>query len=320
MDVRTQDAVATTDAAAVDGPATHEGGAPRDGDTLDGAELPDAGAQQDAEPLDVGLPDTGIHPIGGPCTNDTQCASGRCFSQQITQYAPSQGYCTKLCGDDSECGADAFCSGPFDASAPNSRLCLHTCTSTGGCPYGYQACSTRRISGLVLFQPACYTANVEAHNGDTCRTMQDCLPDSICVNNFAAYPDGICLLMDCGAGGPTMCPPNSECRAQNTDYLCRPQCTTADDCRPGYICLDGVCEGAVRPIGVPCSQDSDCGLPGHHLTCLMTASSTIGFCTRSPCDIFGTQCGPFTCPSSYSCPGGSICHVETATLSYCVPG
>lgn len=86
---------------------------------------------------------------------------------------------------------------------------------------------------------------------------------------------------DCGVG--EACGTNGLCES-----AAQPQCTTANDCDDGQVCVEGLCEASTAP---QCSDDTDCD---DGLVCIG------GVCQEAPA---------VTCETSDECALGEVCTV-----------
>ncbi len=165
--------------------------------------------------------------IGSPCTTIQQCPGGNnaaCFRQNSAWY---QGYCTRTCQNNTDCGAGAHCG--LDG------LCLaNTCNRMG-----YQVYDADADGTLECFTAATGTGAV----GAACVGSWQCAggQNGGCFSDATGLPGGYCTLF-CGAGEAT-CSGDSACYNNGDFEFCVDGCTSASQCRTGYSCTDVIGNG-----------------------------------------------------------------------------
>jgi hypothetical protein len=212
--------------------------------------------------------DAGPRPMYSPCTSRTQCGTGT-ICTTIAEGYPG-GMCTRSCTTDADCGTTGICWG----FAGGGMRCIPTCDTVGDCREGYQclgitgredrACfpfctadSQCAPSACNMWSRTCGTADpARAQNGAPCGASAECRSNR-CTReiNTDGMPtgslDGICFSLCTvpanseytGANIPRAnCPMGSVCPRDTTTTpggvgLCRVECRTNDNCRPGYICV-----------------------------------------------------------------------------------
>jgi hypothetical protein len=258
--------------------------------------LPDAGAQPDLPPSSVGM----------PCPTGNECPSGwLCLGQKIARSLPQDGYCTKSCMNDPDCGAGAFCGPPF---LNGVNYCWTSCDANMQCAAPHRVCSRRLDGNFDLVKTACIPGNPNAKDGDPCVSFEDCNRSQACLVNPFESPGGLCLTIGCTIGDNTTCAPggNPQCIAVGgTLNLCLAGCMANGDCRAaeGYVCQgaappkSGLCLYPHAKIGDACTKDTDCGLVGSPWHCLTGAPFTNGYCSGIRCDPSDDR----TCPTNAHC-------------------
>ena len=84
------------------------------------------------------------------------------------------------------------------------------------------------LLGLAMPLVGCST-NV----GDECTSSAECGPGRFCDR---ASRGGYCTVSPCS---PNSCPDNSVCvRFENDQTFCMALCSSQDDCRDGYACIE----------------------------------------------------------------------------------
>jgi hypothetical protein len=120
-------------------------------------------------------------------------------------------------------------------------------------------CAAACAPGTTCQGGACVTNDPTAI-GAACTSATDCT-DGLCLQS-AALQGGYCS-KKCGGGVLSIgavCPLGSQCtQLTEASSVCLRQCSTATDCRPGYVCAAD--RGPV-PVCVPsCLADADCKAP-----------------------------------------------------------
>lgn len=140
-----------------------------------------------------------------------------------------------------------------------TKSCLIPCAQTSECPPG-RVCATLADGGPLVCQGLCQkdsdcpargycnlylgicesepTALTAGDTGDPCQTDLECTSE-ICIPS-SAFPDGYCSAF-CSLSLQG-CPSGSHCAPIWSSVgdmgMCLKDCTTVDDCRPGYSCLN----------------------------------------------------------------------------------
>ncbi len=236
--------------------------APVDDDTpAPPTDSPTADAPRDAS-------DAGPRPMFAPCTSRTQCGGSGTICTTLSEGYPG-GLCTRACMRDSDCGDTGIC-WPFGGG----MRCIPRCTTVSDCREGYQCQGITGRDDRACFpfctadsQCAPMTCNTWARtcrsvdtrlaeNGAPCEASAECRSNR-CTReiNTDGTPsgnlDGICISLctvpaDSAYAGSTLprsdCPMNSVCPRDSTTMaggigICRVECRTNDNCRPGYICV-----------------------------------------------------------------------------------
>ncbi len=165
----------------------------------------------------------GTTKVGGACTVINDCTGGLdgiCWSGALST---PDGYCTKRCSTDSDCGTGAHCS---------QERCYADCSSSTDCRTGY-----------LCFDPAdegrdsCLPAGLgDGQVGDACEYVRDCSGGEYAIcGDVAATPNGYCTIL-CGPGEGT-CPAESFCYDVGNQPICVDECSENTDCRNGYRCI-----------------------------------------------------------------------------------
>lgn len=261
----------------------------------------------------------GLRGIGQACESGEQCASGSCLGED--RGAPG-GYCTvPACSDNRPCPAGSRC---YYSSTERQFLCLAYCDDPGDCRDGY-ACQPLYTSGVSVCAPSCVATQAcpagtrcdeasgtcvlhecELGASDACAGEDDAgASDLVCyADRLGLSASGAVCLPACdpsasvsGCADNEVCQPLPEDPAR-TGLCVPPICATTEECSPGAVCMDGVCQPPAR-----CDDDGAC--EGDDLVCVGGA---------------GGQCMP-ACPESgdEGCAelhSGLVC---SAALGACLP-
>ena len=217
--------------------------------------------------------DAGAVALFTPCAATTACTgipSARCLT--VNDGYP-MGHCTRSCTSDSQCGAAGICL-PFGTVQLCFQRCDAPTDCRGGynCFVGrgsgdtaesacFPFCSTdAQCPGATcnLYSRFCGTLDTSrAENGQPCTAATDCRSGR-CFTEFnttTGDPTGSlggqcysrCIIPpDSAYAGTTYpqgdCPAHSVCerlagQVAGGPGLCRDECSSASDCRPGYICV-----------------------------------------------------------------------------------
>ena len=261
-------------------------------------------ARPDA-PVDV-VTDAGPRAIFSPCTSRTQCGAGTICSS-IAEGYPG-GSCTRACSTDTDCGDTGIC-----WPVGGARRCIPRCDTSADCRDGYaclgitgrddRACFPHCTTDAQCAPMACNQWSREcgapvdmtrADNGAPCAAALECR-STRCTReiNSDGNPTGslggicysLCTVPENAAyAGATIpranCPMGSVCPRDTTTMpggvgLCRVECTTNDNCRPGFICVH------------PARSASD------------TTPYTNGYCAAMNCRYMTQMCPSFaTCTTT----------------------
>lgn len=237
--------------------------------------------------------------IGSACTQDGQCQGLRagCITQASSPIY-RDGYCTKTCAQDAECGAGSHCSA-------TQAQCVKTCRQSSDCRTGY-VCADDDGDLVSECVPA------QGAPGDACNADNACRGDgAVCwLAADGLFKDGYCSRpctnnRACGGQG--------SCVADNNggNKVCLGACNSDSDCRgTGYVCQDKNGDGVKEclatnngsgQLGDACAGIWACGSTTPE--CL-TSEPAIGqfpggYCTDS-CDLSAAN----SCPTGSQCVGG----------------
>jgi hypothetical protein len=192
-----------------------------------------------------------VLPLGSPCEDDGECASGHC----------ADGVCCDATCDDTGCvactaslkggGSDGTC-GPVAAGSNPKEYCgddgVSSCGETGACD-GLGDCALY-AAGLACNPPYCQGNFV--HGADLCDGSGSCLPS-----------------------GNTLCDP-----ALCNGGVCDPSCVVDTDCAQGAYCNAGTC-APQKPLGQPAGGPGECqsGLEADGVCCDAACTGTCAACT-----------------------------------------
>ncbi len=207
----------------------------------------------------------GLRPLGGNCTVNATCLSGRCAGG-LCVCQIDNGHCSNPGGLDSNCchgyceaNSTCSCRPPNIACVTNSSCCSESCVggeccvdARGDCTSDAQCCETSCVGGLCcndlgeacFFNNDCCSENCDLGNCTCDAVEQFCTSNHTCCSNECK--DGHC----CGHArdeclnadyGPTCCDPLDSCAGADPEeaYLC---CrTTGVVCSSNSQCCTSVC-------------------------------------------------------------------------------
>jgi len=206
------------------------------------------------------------------------CTGGVCLSESETGWVDS--YCVSV-GCDPEDGSGCPGDGVCIDGADGMGVCLDGCTDGDDCRAGY-ACSPSDpadASSATACRPACEDATVCGNDGfecnpgsglctepfdpdsagEPCNDGGDCDGGRCLSEADSGWPAGTCTYPGCrlsGTGREAECPTGTACIDDGAGDpelgVCVDSCTEALDCRPGYDCVDDLCQ--------PACGDTDCGM------------------------------------------------------------
>jgi hypothetical protein len=217
------------------------------------------------------------------CTEDSDCASGRCVGNQAScgsRTCAALAALTEACSDSWDCAAGLVCAGGT-CITPEQQT--SACTSDTECAAGLWC---NDIDGTG----ACEA--IPDQEGDACALhdgLDHCIAGLYCISGMCVR--GAAVGMTCDATHP--CAPNARC----VGALCvaiggdTEACTTRNDCPGFFDCVAGRC--TARPVeGEACNANQAC---------------TVGVCTNGTCHVprgsEQAQCIPPTLPFVPVCDG-----------------
>jgi hypothetical protein len=289
----------------------------------------------------------GNAPLGSACTYNVECASALCIPERNDAGAVSwtAGTCSQKCTSD--CPAGATCVQLEDGSG----YCAISCAATTECRTGYVcsagACLPDCRLGWDCGQSllcdattgACLPPPGTAPVGSPCTDSAECA-SALCIrerteSGAMSWTEGICS-QQCTT---TLCPAGATCaNLEDGSAYCVPSCTSAADCRAGYVCSVGI--GGCLPdcrLGWDCGDryvcDADTGActtstttPGTTLlgdACTVNQECASGLCipergSTSTVAWSGGACSQY-CSMSAACPAEATCVPMEDGTAYCVP-
>jgi hypothetical protein len=223
-------------------------------------------------------------PLGGSCTGDASCASGRCV-RVSSSAGPT---CVETCSGTGDCAAGSYCAqvpGADRVCAPRSTSLCATCTADADCGVLSEVCATAP--------------------GDTTRACHtDCSHDpTACPTAYS------CNVITTPGGDRSVCVPTVSTCAAATG------CTSAATCGAGQDCCGGVCtriDSAANctGCGIRCDMgDGCCGGSCRSLTdtlnCLGCGVQCLGSGTTGDASCDGVMGCRLTCRGEHWDANGS---------------
>ena len=290
----------------------------------------------------------GTAPVGGPCAQASDCASGECFLQLNSGY--NGGYCTLGCIPSpspmpTDCGTGNHCG----AVNNGTGFCLKSCSAIGECRQpanggdpAPQDCYDIDADGAKeCFSVAALSGGAAV--GAPCVKDNDCAggQNGLCQTEAGqGFKGGYCTV-GCATPSPSpapgACPNGSTCLQNGALGIesCFKNCAAQADCRggstsvgSGYACIDvgaasTICSefaNGAGQVGDTCTAYFDCQ-GGFNGTCL---GFTNGYCSQF-CDASPTPCtaNMNCCPAASTCvpnavgSTSSLCEKDCTDVSTC---
>ncbi len=245
-------------------------------------------------------------PLGEPCSpsQGQEAANEQCAEDLCVGLDNFSGFCSRLCNDDSDCGADFLC----EASGSYGKVCkkLVGCESDGECPAGLGCNPDTGNCYIKVSRTLC----------SPCSDVAQCPVNGTCFNALGSG-EQFCTTA-CAEGGG--CPLGFQCKGipAGKDGALVEQC----------VPVSGSCN-AGKELCASCAGDSECGGPFD--LCVRNVVSGETFCSKecrpTPCDkdgaegVLGVDCtGSEDCPDDFSCLDLTVSDDPTAAKAYqCVP-
>jgi hypothetical protein len=223
---------------------------------------------------------TGVNePLGSPCANAAECASGQCVDGVC---------CESECGDACEtCNAQGQCSYVPAGQDPDVECnATETCNGSGACGFTCGQSPTPPASACPAI------CNGGCVNG-TC--IISCSSGSPCTSQTKACPPGLACRVECsGSCSNTIVQCNDKYRC---DLFCASGCGGAQ-----LNCASGAC-------GLTCGAGNACNVATTVNCGTNTCESTCSGTTTFPTVNCGSSCDCDTCqlPNGAPCLNGSQC-------------
>jgi hypothetical protein len=317
-----------------------DGAVPRpDGGGLDAGSMPDP----DAGPPDAGGIDAGMSMPGDGryldrCTDDGDCASGRCVDD-----VGGTRMCTITCTDHSDCASEHVCASgvcrPDDTGVTCSTTtpaacvlglcignsvtrvghCTRECDDAADCASGFACVDAGGPRVCVDIEKSCDAAS-DCETG-LCLPIQGCTSEcrraADCPARFSFLPAYRCAIAF-GSTVPICVPPDDILGGDPIGALC--PAVGANDCRSGAcdtaapggaMCTQSCTEEGGCAVGLGCFPQID--VDELHLLCSRAGSRPIGAacargseCASGLCDATDRFCtrlcsNDAICPSAYRC-------------------
>ncbi len=251
--------------------------------------------------------------VGAECTTNETCAEDLC----LTDESIPGGYCSKVCGTGLP-GADDSC--PTGSSCiqigDGVSACLDSCGADSECRSGY-VCEAVGSESVCLpmcqsdydcgLDEVCQSGRCEVTNAGGTRVGGSCAEDSTCQSSVCLteadtdWPGGTCVGDCTGSADGSFCDgvtaDSGLCINFDEVGLCFPSCTTALDCRNGYVCSadDGIANEDGYGVCFPHCEFTGCE---DGTTCDVS-----GFCVESqvnePQEVLTTNLGVYDLNNQY---------------------
>jgi hypothetical protein len=271
-----------------------------------------------------------LRPLGTPCTDATECASGRCIDGVCCDTSCA-GVCEACTAAKKGGGADGQCA-PIQALTDPEDECTEvgvaTCGTTGFCD-GAGACALY-AAGTVCVPPACGGGKLVTSK---CDGAANCVQSKTDCGAYACQGASACATScfnDASCAPGTYCvTATSTCEPKNIDGTA---CTAPHECTSGH-CVEGVCcNTSCNGACMACTAknkasgaDGTCALAKEgsdpHDDCKddgATSCKHDGTCDgQGACRLYslGTACGATECvgnvQTGYACDGSGVCVAGT---------
>jgi hypothetical protein len=247
----------------------------------------------------------GKKPLGGPCTQASECGSNVC-QQGVCCDVLCSGTCQScaLPGSAGKCTNVPAGQDPLDQCSMNP---VSTCKQDGFCD-GNGACRNYAAT-TVCVAGSCTGATFTTQR--TCDGAGTCAPATTgtCPGSFACdTTNGVCKTSCSPATSSTDCASPATC--SGTACVLKASgvtCGAANECATGFceqgVCCASACQGTCK----------SCALPG---------ATTLGVCSNVPAATLEARCpttATSTCGTDGTCDGNGACHLY-ATGTQCAAG
>lgn len=253
----------------------------------------------------------GTAAIGEACASTADCSGGDVAFCLVQDRGWQDGYCTRTCTSDGDCGGAAHCAAIGEDGV---GVCMTNCTGPTCRTPGY-ACHDFDGDSQTECAPA---ATGTGTTGSACRNTFECMGgvDGLCITN-PEWVDGYCTVLDCTNDTDCTSTAGGHCSEVGAGAnVCTAGCTSDADCRtPGYACYD--VDGNGRNECWPAATGT--GAVGS--ACQFTwqcSGRELGVCLNESSGFRSGYCAVFGCtPGGTDCPTGSHC-ISVGSANICV--
>jgi hypothetical protein len=251
---------------------------------------------------------------GGPAICRKQQVQLRPGGQAVAGAAYTDGYCTRTCYDNTQCGTGNRCGIYGGVVGESVSICYKGCAANGDCRAGYNCVQLFSAAPVGICAPASLPDGgfqiYDAGPGPSLSTLgADCTQNSDCQNE-TQY--GFCLqptLPDGGLSGYGTGECVADCRMAPTAAWCMGlaefgRSDGGAECDALAVVNSTNGPAVLRLCKRGCTSDTDCKA-GYHCTADAFGSKVC----EPDCDNMGAaaECGASACLTSWGCLSGRTC-------------
>ncbi|MBO6933894.1 MAG: S1 family peptidase [Deltaproteobacteria bacterium] len=198
----------------------------------------------------------GPYGIGEPCSEDDECSSGYCFTDEGVSY------CSRMCADDEACGEGFHCREMSCVRGPREAI-GGGCITNEDCGSGFCA-----SAGGRSWCSAFCVGDDECPMGFSCTPVDP--STSVCAPNLGLTGDRCADNAECASGLCAM--------GTRAGSICTEECGPDNACSPGFECtrVDG---GALALCLPPSSGGGGCAAGGQGGAGFALVLVALGFVT-----------------------------------------
>jgi hypothetical protein len=194
------------------------------------AKSTDAGTASDVGQLDS-------NPIGQLCAASADCQKQGLPKCQVTNAALGEGFCTKPCASDGDCGANRFCNViGKELVCTTARFC-NACTSSADCSKQAPLCLQDK-TGRSYCTKKCAPGDGSCAPGASCTAYGKGVNENACQPDYGSCSGDGSQCTPCT--GQADCSPGTQCYTSTDtgERFCAKTCQpgASGACAPGYGC------------------------------------------------------------------------------------